>query len=262
MRDTIFRAEFHVASTATKVHPTRASAARSRRCRGDFASAVSRASRMRLRISAKAIVGLGHNTATRPSFSRNTFSKRASCSAKPATSSSPNGKVAGIKFPVLFPRATSFWCAYATTRAYGGDIETRSRSVACFFVHLSLLSRAAVALTSDRHTQFPFKSQHSAQANVERPQTTWCRAAASCFRAGEISGFRSKASNDTLACVLRSSVSKYASTESKPHSFKLRGLATSSSAWLRRTPRTRRARAGPPFAPKSSPEPFSRGGLG
>jgi hypothetical protein len=44
-------------------------------------------------------------------------------------------------------------------------------------------------LDRKRHTQFPFKSQHLAQANVLRPHTTWCRAEASCFRSGEISGF-------------------------------------------------------------------------
>ena len=119
-----------------------------------------------------------------PGFSRNTRSKRASCSAKPATSSRRTAKWLWIKFPRVVPCYRATVLMYDATTLHGADeIVIRSRSETSSG-DLSLLSRAAAALTSDRHTQFPFKSQHSAQANVERPQTTWCRAARRAFQPG------------------------------------------------------------------------------
>ena len=168
------------------VQPTRASEARL------LLSAISRASRMRSRISAKAIVGLGHTArqhALRFRVTRVPSALRAPPNPRPAARRT--AKWPGSSSPCCSRRLLRS-DARTRRRAYSGrTIVIRSRSETSFG-DLSLLSRAAAALTSDRHTQFPFKSQHSAQANVERPQTTWCRAARRRARAGEISGFPQK----------------------------------------------------------------------
>ena len=181
IRLTIFRAQFHVASTAMKVHPELLVSGElddgvslpdeshgvslPGESHGVSLGDESQVSSPALpalmsippaprsipptlaKISPNSTVPRGHSTAMRPLFSWHIFCNFSSCSFKPATSSSPP-KHRLIKHPLLFPRPNSRWCTYATTRC--GAIF-------------------GVQFVSSEHTQFPFMSQHSPQLCVERP---------------------------------------------------------------------------------------------